>query len=220
MTYWYYQGLKALLDALKSPVTESGTGDLTTGSPTVANVANAADFTVGMLFESLGGNVPAGTTIIAKDGGASTLTLSANATGTQVGDTFFGFLPAIPGPLQAHLCEGAISQQPQNDFSVITEPGYTGYAPQNLVIASVPSDQAAYAWASGQCLKWEPTDYVTPATITGWCVTAPGSPQPVLLASEVFAAPIQLAQAGDIINMIPTLNLPFSVVGSPPSPIL
>lgn len=73
--------------------THLGTGDITTGSPTVANVTNISAYQVGMNIigqiaagtsapdASVG--IPAGTTILAV--GSTTLTLSANATQTTAG---------------------------------------------------------------------------------------------------------------------------------------
>ena len=219
MTYWYYQGLKALLQALKTTAACSLLGDAVDGTPDVTNlVAAFGTPEVGMQVYSLG-LFPPGTTILAVDTGAGTMTLSANATATTTFSGVPAVAPAIPGPLSAHLCEGEIPQQPQVDFSAITEPAYTGYAAQPLVFGSVPSDQADNAWASFGCLKWEPTDYVASALLTGWCVTMPGSPQPILLASEVFEGEVSLASPGDILDMIPILALPFGPNG-PPSPIL
>lgn len=75
--------------------THLGTGDITSGSPTVANVTHIAAWQVGMRIigqdasavsapaASVG--IPAGATITATDTNANTLTLSANATATATG---------------------------------------------------------------------------------------------------------------------------------------
>lgn len=65
-----------------SVISHLGTGDLTTGSPNVANVKTTAGaFQVGQ--DIVGAGIPLGTTISAV--GAGTLTLSANATATATG---------------------------------------------------------------------------------------------------------------------------------------
>lgn len=80
---------------LTSIPTHLATGSITNGSPTVTSVTNIAAFQVGMniIGQDSGGasapaagvGIPAGTTILSIDTGASTLTLSANATATAAG---------------------------------------------------------------------------------------------------------------------------------------
>jgi hypothetical protein len=75
--------------------THLGTGSITTGSPTVTGVTNIGAYQVGMNVigqdsaaasaPAAGVGIPAGTTIISINTGASTITLSANATATTAG---------------------------------------------------------------------------------------------------------------------------------------
>ncbi len=81
-----------------------GTGNVTEGSTTIANVsATSGTFTVGESISS-GSAIPAGTTITAISGtvGSETLTISAAATATEVGATLIAGVHApvgiAPGP--------------------------------------------------------------------------------------------------------------------------
>jgi hypothetical protein len=68
-----------------SPAVGTFTGDTTSGSATVASVSSFADVTVGSAVSGTG--IPARTTVLSINTGASTLTLSHNATASNTGVT-------------------------------------------------------------------------------------------------------------------------------------
>lgn len=80
---------------LSALATGLGTGSITNGSPTVTSVTNVSAYQVGqnIIGQDSGAvsapatsvGIPAGTTILSIDTGASTITLSANATATAAG---------------------------------------------------------------------------------------------------------------------------------------
>lgn len=218
MTNWFFEGLKRLLAGLQEAEVVAATGATTTGNAVFTDDVNPSLLKVGMTISSP--NFPAGTKVNAVAG--ASVTMNANATATDVSPDALvtGVLPAgILAPVSLHALQDDIPVSPFTTFAALTEADFNGYAAKELVPSVVQVSDAQHACLTYGCIKWEPTNYAVVNTITGVGFTIPGGGDPVLLAVEIFEAPITLAQAGQVLSMLPILNLPYAG-GGPLSPII
>lgn len=216
MTYWTYQGLKRLLAALQEAEVVTEAGASTSGNAVFVSDTNPSLLKVGMTISSPA--FPAGTKVNAVAG--ANVTMNANATATTDPVDVTGVLPAgILEPVSLHACTGVIPNTPGMLFDDLTEADFNGYVAKELTPSVVQMSDAAHAALAYGCIKWEPSNYAVVNTISGVAFTIPGGGDPILLAVEVFEAPITLAVDGQVLSMLPTLNLPY-IGGGPFSPIL
>jgi hypothetical protein len=216
MTYWYYEGLKRVLAALRQATVVASVGATTEDDATYVDDVNPSLLQVGMTISSP--QFPAGTTVLSVAGANVEMSNPATATADPANVT--GVLPAgILEPVSLVACLDSIPQSPYNVFADLTPATFNGYAAKLLTPGPVQAVAGAGAALVYGCVTWTPTNYAVVNTISGVAWTIPGDPDPLLLASEIFEAPITLANPGQVLSMIPTLNLPFAA-GWPFSPIV
>lgn len=224
--YYTIPGKLYLSQASKTPIVPTSlTGVLTSGSPTINNVSSFANIAIGSILSGTG--IPPSTTVIGFSTVASTITMSANATATSTTSaptaiTAFGNVVQTYG-LTVHLLTGQIPQGPRSTWAQLTEATYDGYIPQNVIypmVFSTSDDQNVNA--SCQAMTFAPLDYAISNTITGlaWTYTPPGASAPVLVATEVFPAPITLSAQGDMLRVLPNLPDACDCTALQPSAIL
>jgi len=217
MRYYYYEGLKRLLAALRQATVVASVGATTEDDATYTDDVNPSLLQVGMTISSP--QFPAGTTVLSVAG--ATVEMSNPATATADPANVTGVLPAgILEPVSLHALLDAVPQSPYNVFADLTPATFNGYAAKVLTpgpVQAVPGGLLASLIYG--CITWTPTNYAVPNTIVGVAWTIPGDPDPILLASEVLEAPIALANPGQVLSMLPMLPLPFTVQ-APPSPIV
>ena len=136
------------------------TGTLTSGSPTITGVTSMPSNLVagstaayqvgsGSILSDVQNLIPAGTTVLAFNSGAQTITMSANATGTSTGSDSIGYtvpgdLP-IPRPLNI---TGGFTRFNQLDFTLdvrTTQDQYT-----SLLYKAQPGPWPTAAWYNEQ----------------------------------------------------------------------
>lgn len=216
MTNWYFEGLQRLLAALEEATVVAATGASTDESAVFVDDVNPSLLQPGMTISSPA--FPAGTTVVSVAG--ANVTMSAPATATTDPLAVTGVLPAgILAPVSLHAALDTIPTSPYTTVEDLTEATFVGYAPKVLVPGSVQVSSAFGAALNYACVNWTPTNYGTPNTISGIFFTIPDGVDTILLASEVFAAPVNLANPGQQLSLLPILNLPY-IGGGPASPIL
>lgn len=218
MTNWYFEGLKRLLAALKQATVVAEVGGTVADDPDFTSTTNPSALQVGMSIDSP--QFPAGTTVLAVAGAVVTMSAPALATEVSPGAGVTGVLPAgILEPLSLHAVTGDIPVSAYTAFDALTEADFNGYAPKVLVPGPVQVTGPAGACLGYSCITWTPTNYAVVNTISGVAFTIPDGANTLLLASEVFEAPITLANAGQVLSMLPILNVPYNG-GGPFSPIV
>ena len=136
------------------------TGTLVSGSPTISNVTNmpanlvagsTAAYSVGSgsILSDSQNLIPAGTTVLAFNAGAQTITMSANATAASVGTDSIGYtvpgdLP-IPRPLRI---TGGFTRFNQLDFPLNVETTQSEYA--DILYKAQPGPWPTMAWFNPQ----------------------------------------------------------------------
>jgi hypothetical protein len=85
-------------------------------------------------------------------------------------------------------------------LAALTPANYTGYAPQALTWSAPSRNENQYMSTRTGLMSWEPTDGVTPNTITGYGIT--DSAGAVLLAAEMLPAPVPLTDAFSFLGIV------------------
>lgn len=85
-------------------------------------------------------------------------------------------------------------------LAALTEATYTGYARQTLVWSAARLDPTARVATFTALINWQPTDAVTPNTITGYAIV--DSTGLILYAMELFVTPVGLATALSYLGIV------------------
>lgn len=90
---------------------------------------------------------------------------------------------------------------PASVWADLTESTYTGYARQSVTWTG-PYDTAGSSALVGNSTTWSPTDSASPQAIMGYAIVTTDS-TPVLLALEVFPAPLPFNGPTDGFVLVP-----------------
>lgn len=199
-------------DIVDQAVGESGpltfVGDSTIGSPTLLNVTPIDSLSLGQTVTGPG--IPANTTIIGLSG--TTVTLSANATATNVGEAFTADGGIASGPYVGAvvmLFTAAVTL-PAKAATVasLVEAAYMGYARSSAIIWSTSPPlltPAGNPLATGDRKQFRCTGASTPADVTGAAIIA--NDGTTVLQVCPFGSTVGIQNPGDGLDFVPVVSM-------------
>lgn len=206
---FYTAGLEDLVNRWRPAQLIVETGGTVLGDPIFTSTPAASLLLVGMTVSS--SEFPVGTTILSVVGDQVTMSANATATVAGPGSTVTGILPAgLLGVFTLYPLQGGIPQDPSSLFAEFDTAILTaGILPLALTQEANGLSGIDGVLTSFACIEWQPTDSLTPSTITGILFTLPGTPDPIVICSQALDAPVVLATPADLLKIVPALSLTY-----------
>lgn len=203
--------LASILGAIGLPRSFNFAGNTTIGTPGITFGSwPTVPITIGAPLSGV--EVPPGTTVLAADKGALTLTMSQNALGTAAATPLVIGNASAAGAPELHLYTATDGPGPNPTPADFTEATFDTYAP-----LSIPSSTPVFTDPNGNAVTVIDVNYalaadpVTPNTILGYWIDVDISGTRQVIAWESFPSPKPMTANGDAVVGTVPLSLPAAL---------